>query len=450
MRRASSWMAAALAGGALLAGCEKPAPATVDLHVQFTGDVRGRLVPCGCFTGQLGGLTRVATLLGKTASADALRVDVGDAIEGTADYHRIEHRYISQAFARMDYAGANVGVREAELSLEQLRELRRQSAVPLLSANVLERATRTPVCETHRIVRHGSWRIAIIGVVDPRPLRDRLGDGLVVEQMNTAIANLLPSLKNAADFIVLLAFTDEAGLHALAREFFELDLILGGHVAQPSQALERENHSAIFYVTNQSRALGDLHVRLLGPHRMEVRSAEAKLVSDRIPQADAVRNLAIAYRDEIRRAPLEVDDVEKLRADRVPGIKAAAQFVGANACLECHPDAAKAWNASAHARAFATLQAVHADADPNCIACHTVGFGDPSGYRRALGAGDLVNVGCESCHGPGSLHVAQRRQGDGQTDHFRTLGAGDCQKCHHGEFSRPFDWETFWPVVRHR
>ena len=52
------------------------------LTLFFTCDVRGRLVPCGCFTGQLGGLTRIATLFGKDDAPDELRVDVGDAIAG--------------------------------------------------------------------------------------------------------------------------------------------------------------------------------------------------------------------------------------------------------------------------------------------------------------------------------------------------------------------------------
>jgi hypothetical protein len=32
---------------------------------------------------------------------------------------------------------------------------------------------------------------------------------------------------------------------------------------------------------------------------------------------------------------------------------------------------------------------------------------------------------------------------------FRPLGPGDCTSCHHGEFSRPFDWEKFWPEIEH-
>ena len=40
-----------------------------------------------------------------------------------------------------------------------------------------------------------------------------------------------------------------------------------------------------------------------------------------------------------------------------------------------------------------------------CIGCHTAGFGEPSGYLRKMKDTKLVDVGCESCHGPGSKHV---------------------------------------------
>jgi hypothetical protein len=86
---------------------------------------------------------------------------------------------------------------------------------------------------------------------------------------------------------------------------------------------------------------------------------------------------------------------------------------------------------------------------PACIGCHTIGFGAPDGYRREFGREKLVDVGCESCHGPGALHVAQRKAGGPPGFKFRPLEAGDCRKCHMGEFSRPFDWDRFWPAVRH-
>jgi hypothetical protein len=156
-----------------------------------------------------------------------------------------------------------------------------------------------------------------------------------------------------------------------------------------------------------------------------------------------------SYRDEIRHARLAVDDPNSLGADAVPGVRTVASYVGTEKCLACHQSAAAVWKDSTHARAFATLMDPKADADPKCIGCHTIGFGRFSGYRREFGAAKLANVGCESCHGPGSLHVRQC-EGDRTVNFtFRPLGAGDCAKCHYGEFSRPFDWDQFWPAIQH-
>jgi hypothetical protein len=267
--------------------------------------------------------------------------------------------------------------------------------------------------------------------------------------METSLSRLLPQLKGKVDATVLLAFTDEAGLHRLARDFYELDVILGGKVTQPAQRLERENRSAILYVTNQSRAVGILEALLAAPNRLENIQGDVKLVHDRIPQSPAVATLNKQYRDEIRRTRLDLDDPEKLAADVVPGVKAAAAYAGTESCAGCHPQATAVWQKSRHAHAFRSLLDAKADADPNCISCHTIGFGTPSGYRRDFGQEKLVNVGCESCHGPGSAHIAARQSGNLDAGKMRALGAGDCQKCHHGEFSRPFEWEKFWPEVKH-
>ncbi len=446
------WMAAAVAVASGLWWAVRSSRVTAKpqaLDFRFTADVRGRLVPCGCFTGQLGGLTRIATLFGPHSPAEEIRVDIGDALAGAADYERIQYGYIRQAFAQLGYDALNIGHREAQFSAAQLRELKARSPVTMLSANLLDRATGAPLFDSHKIVRRGSWRIALIGVMDARSLGDALGDGLAVEAAEVALGKLLPTLKGRTDAIVLLAFADEATLAALARQFYELDVILGGKVRQPSQQLVKENRSLILATTNESRAVGVLQTRLLAPGRLEAVNGEVQLVSDQIPQAEEIAALAVAYREEIRGTKLAIDDPAKFQEDMVPGVRATATYAGTQSCAACHPQAMQKWAQSGHALAFATLVGVKADADPNCIGCHTVGFGTPSGYRREFAAKRLVDVGCESCHGPGSPHVAERQAGGEITSRFRPIGAGDCQKCHHGEFSRPFAWEQFWPHVAH-
>jgi nitrate/TMAO reductase-like tetraheme cytochrome c subunit len=256
-------------------------------------------------------------------------------------------------------------------------------------------------------------------------------------------------LRRKADAVVLLAFTDEATLAKLAQEFYELDIVLGGKVSQPAQKLERENKSLVYYTANEGRALGLLELRLASRRQLTATKNDIMLLHDEIPQAKPVQALAAEYRDEIRRTKLAVDDPARLQENMVPGVRQTVSFTGSDACAKCHATAFKAWKSSSHADAFATLVHEKADADPNCIGCHTVGFGTPSGYRREFGRSRFVDVGCESCHGPGSQHVAQHEAGGAVTFKFRPLGAGDCQKCHHGEFSRPFVWDKFWPKVAH-
>lgn len=63
---------------------------------------------------------------------------------------------------------------------------------------------------------NGGFILSSPGCSDPRGDAEPRGEGLAVEKMETALSNLLPKLKTEADFIVQLAFTDEATLHALA------------------------------------------------------------------------------------------------------------------------------------------------------------------------------------------------------------------------------------------
>jgi hypothetical protein len=433
----------------LAAGCGRTPPAPpLELPIYFTCDTRGRLEPCGCFAGQYGGLTRLKTVLDAETPANALRLDVGDAIGGHEDYDLIEYRYVLRAFAAMNYDALNIGGREAQFTAAQLREAGKNSPVPILSANLLDQGTGRPLFDSYRLVRRGSIRVAIIGVLDPRAAENP-GAGLQVGGMEAAVQRCLDELRGKADLIVLLAFADEATLARLAQEFYECQVILGGKVRQPAQQLQQENRSLVYFVTNESRALGILRLRLARGAALTAAGNEIRFLYDTIPQDPSLRQLMQSYRDEIRRTRLAVDDPNNLQAGAVPGVRTVAAYAGTGECLACHPGAAAVWKSSAHARAFATLTGRKAEADPKCVGCHTVGFGQPSGYRREFAAAKLVDVGCESCHGPGSLHVRQKGGDAAVNFTFRPLGAGDCIRCHYGEFSRPFAWDRMWPIVKH-
>jgi hypothetical protein len=87
---------------------------------------------------------------------------------------------------------------------------------------------------------------------------------------------------------------------------------------------------------------------------------------------------------------------------------------------------------SRHAGAFATLEKVNSEYDPECVICHVIGMQYQTGYISPTKTPELKDVGCENCHGPGSEHV-------------RSLGAAEtagpistCTDCHTVEQSADY------------
>jgi predicted CXXCH cytochrome family protein len=81
-------------------------------------------------------------------------------------------------------------------------------------------------------------------------------------------------------------------------------------------------------------------------------------------------------------------------------------YVGVNNCSSCHPDSHANWAQTAHATAFDTLVAGGNENNELCFPCHTVGYGEPSGFVNLSTTPYLAGVQCEVCHGPGSNHLA--------------------------------------------
>jgi PKD repeat protein len=79
-------------------------------------------------------------------------------------------------------------------------------------------------------------------------------------------------------------------------------------------------------------------------------------------------------------------------------------YVGSGACAGCHGDKHSEWSGTIHSGALSTLDAIGMGQNPACLACHTVGFGQPTGYTSRTNTPNLTDVGCENCHGPAGWH----------------------------------------------
>ena len=137
---------------------------------------------------------------------------------------------------------------------------------------------------------------------------------------------------------------------------------------------------------------------------------------------------------------------------------ADATYVGAAKCKMCHLKQHKAWSETKHAKsleafkdakaaeAFAAKVGIEIKGSPDktdeCVACHVTGHKKAGGYPQedAAKLAAVAAVGCESCHGPGSTHVAAPKAEKKGT--IKLGSAEACTGCHTEKTSPKFDFET--------
>jgi hypothetical protein len=78
------------------------------------------------------------------------------------------------------------------------------------------------------------------------------------------------------------------------------------------------------------------------------------------------------------------------------------------------------------------------------VGCHVTGWNDKGGFSGVRYRGsqvDLIDVQCEACHGPGSMHSR-----DGS---YRAVAIDSCTRCHTENDDPDFDFDTDWAKIAH-
>jgi Cytochrome c554 and c-prime len=163
-------------------------------------------------------------------------------------------------------------------------------------------------------------------------------------------------------------------------------------------------------------------------------------------------NTLVPLRKDLRRDRVVEDAMKKLdqRIAAVnlqhvtpppPSEPGRAFYVGARKCAGCHPAATTFWRQTVHGRAWKTLVNAGKQADYKCVSCHLTGFGQVGGSSLGF-TKQLESVQCETCHGPGSSHVA----GGGNEEPLaikRDTPEAVCLGCHTEHHSDTFQFEAY-------
>lgn len=164
------------------------------------------------------------------------------------------------------------------------------------------------------------------------------------------------------------------------------------------------------------------------------------------------------------------------------------KYTGTEGC-SCHKTEIREWQESKHGKAFKRLQVPKNkkeakkrkrlfsklnkklkdkekldlkkdySKDEKCLLCHTTGYDERGGFESIESTPEMADVGCESCHGPGSLYRVIHKEKDENFTRAEAKAVGAiygsedkkvCRKCHDNPDSPmrsdidekyKFDWE---------
>ncbi|TWT39164.1 multiheme c-type cytochrome [Blastopirellula retiformator] len=454
----------------LFAGWEKPR-----LALFLTGEQHGYIEPCGCtgLTNQKGGLNRRFTFLNqlrKDKGWDVVALDAGNQVRRFGRQAEIKFQTTANAIKQMDYEVITFGPDDLRLSVDEVF-VAVADEDPEKTRFMAANASLLGVTPSYRIIEQGGLKIGVTGVFGDRR-RDQVSNNEV--EFQGAVEGLeavWPELEAAkCDLYVLLASASLEESREYARKFpgFRLIVTAGG-VGEPTLEMEKIEGTDAEMVQVGVKGMFAGVVGLYGDQAQEMKYERVPLDS-RFPDSDEMMQLLANYQQQL----------EALGWDGL-GIKpiehpTGREFVGSNKCGECHSTAFEIWENTPHSHATQTLvhpperYEVARHFDPECIACHVVGWNQSqyvpykSGYLSLEETPLMQGVGCENCHGPGATHVAAEEGELMLSDEEITKLRQDmvlpldaarqtCIKCHDIDNSPDFHvkgaFDEYWEQVEH-
>ena len=433
--------------GALIAPGKAP-----DLTVLHTGDVVGYVDTCGCPKNPAGGLARRAWVLNQLKTnypgTPQVLLDSGNFTDNPTAAGDIRTDALIEAMGRLNYAAVNVGERELMLGYDEFARRTATAKFPLVSTNIVRQDTKEPVFRPFVIVETARGdgkpiKVGVLGIVRFNPLFLKSGpqkSNLVIAPAREALKRYLPEVRRRADVVVLLAGIHQDDARLLAREVGDIDFVLGAYGGLISSQEENENGARLVYVGNQGKCISENRV-YFDPNTGKRSAARTwvHLLAARYPDDPEMQQFVGTVITKIN----DLKQTERAKAGEAKIAAAERPFAGPATCKGCHEQAFEQWSGSPHAHAFQTLIGKGASTDARCVPCHVTGGIDAGGFKDLATTPELVNVTCESCHGPGTEHAVRPKKGYGKIE------LASCIACHNRANSPNFDFYAYLPRVVH-
>ena len=401
-----------------------------DIVLLITGGTNGKLEVCNCSGPMPGGLARRSGLIRsyRAAFRNTFLLDAGDLfwIEPKA----VQNPFVLKAYRQVGYDAIVLGDQEWAAPSDTLGEWLSAEPTPALSSTIEPAEGQKPVPLVRAVRREwGPVKLAVLSDIRRDAFlflpRQRL-EGLKFSP-EADLVRRAEQLRRDGFVVVVVAHGDDECLARTARSI-PADLIIRGHTRRSEKKLLRVAGTPVAKV-GSADWVGVVAMKLAGG-RVAAMEYRLELVDSHWPLDVRLLQTYQAYAHAAMR--------RMLNKKRVKGL----DYVPSATCGKCHEAAYRKWRSGPHAGAYKTLSRVGNTGDPNCLMCHTTGFGTEKGFYTIKKTPELAGVHCQNCHrGNASDHPKEAFS-------YPNIDENVCTTCHTPVTDPGFEIKARLPKVR--
>tara|TARA_B100000700_G_C15060358_1_gene865365 strand:- start:5240 stop:6730 length:1491 start_codon:yes stop_codon:yes gene_type:complete len=409
-----------------------------EITILYTNNTNGALENCLCPGKAYGSLEKRVHYIRDwyRKNPNTILVDAGDFLSPTQN--ALKDSIAFRVYEMMPYDAIGLGDQEFFKGATFISNLMDESSLPFVSSNI-EKPELKKINE-QIIIQRNNIKFGILSIIDPGVFLfypKRVKDEVLFSDFRTTLQSKIDALKEKSDVLILLSHSGIDIDRDIAKKFSGIDIIIGSHTQTVLDNPEKVGKTIIVQSGKDGYYVG--HLRLIFDNKKHLIGHEGELVAMDFdfPNDSTVVNMIINY-----------NRINKTRSgsvvERIVPVPRHYIVASSKSCISCHSSEYDHWNSSRHAISLNTLKDAHKEKSPDCLSCHTSGFGRDDGYLNYNITRDLSNVNCTECHFTPAGHFDKPAL-------FTTKGLTEknCIRCHDKQNSPDFSFNDYMEKSRH-
>ena len=282
-----------------------------ELDLLYTGDVVGFIEDCGCRMNPAGGLSRRAWLFNQIKTnyptTPLVILDGGNYTDNPTEQGEARTAVLLEQMAKLGTKVVNVGDRELGFGYDEFAKTIAGVPMDFISTNIVKQGTTEPAFKPYAIVEAKGTsgkpvRVGVLGLIRYSPVwlkSGPAGGSLVTAPLTDALTRYLPEVRKQADVVVLLASISKEDAREVAKQFQDLDMLVGSYGGIYNTVEENEGRVRIVYTGNQGKRVGESRITLDAKRRVADVVTHMHFLTVRYPEDKPMAALVAGAKEKI-------------------------------------------------------------------------------------------------------------------------------------------------------